>query len=133
MTEFFVWLCFVGIAVGLVIGDYYVELHKKKANKPVPQPLVQCDVEKILASLEVYKLTYFEKFKRRLRLKGVINILDDEVEKYTITLAREIYESMSDNFKKIAYLVLTDDALQESITSSSFLCILELQQALERI
>ena len=32
MTEFFVWLCFVGIAVGLVIVDYYVELHKKKAN-----------------------------------------------------------------------------------------------------
>lgn len=126
--EFFVWGCFVAISIGLVIGDYIVEKNKLKNNTPKPPQLVQCDVEKILNSLELFKAVYFKKKAEEFKLKGIKIIIDDEVGKYTNQLANEIYNAMSINMKMQMYLIMNDDALVADITSSSFKFILDQQQ-----
>ena len=126
--EFFIWGCFVAITIGLVIGDYIMEKKKQKDNVPKPHQLIQCDVEKILNSLELFKAVYFKKKADDFKLQGIKIILDDEVGKYTNALANEIYNAMSINMKMQIYLIMNDDALIADITSSAFKFILEEQQ-----
>lgn len=126
--EFFIWGCFVALAIGIVIGDYIMEKKKNKDNTPKPAQLVQCDVKTILESLELFKAVYFNKKASDFKLRGVKIIIDDEIGKYTNDLANEIYESMSINMKMQIYLVMSDAALLADITSSSFRFILEMQQ-----
>lgn len=108
-----VYLCFVLLGMGLVIGDYVVTFLKKDFKI-----VHDVKIEDIYRNLDAIIQRHIVSVNFTLNMQSRTWISDDEVDKLGNEITLEIYKSISDNMKNLMYRGITDDEIVAYITFS---------------
>lgn len=108
--EFEVYLVFLFIGIGLAMGDGISTLIKYKVENKKNE-FVETDTNTIYRNIDAVISRHLVEIDYKLNNNGTNFLDNDEYEKIASEGIYEIYNSLSDNLKKMCYSSITDDEI----------------------
>lgn len=108
--EFKVYLVFLFIGIGLAIGDGISTLIKYKVENKKNE-FIETDTNTIYRNIDAVISRHLVEIEYKLNNNGTDFLDNDVYEKIASEGIYEIYNSLSDNLKKMCYSSITDDEI----------------------
>lgn len=126
IVEVKVYFGIVIFAIGLVIGDYIVTELKKRFV------VIPTDIRKIYKNIDSICTRHLVHLDSTLNTQRRKWLDDTTTEEIMVGISSEIYEGMSENFKRYCYYCITDDELLLCITNNVTGYMLNKQQKINK-